>query len=227
MALIVEDDLSISPFAYRWLRAARSFYAQRRDDIAGLTLQSEGLIVATSHGPLTRPPATAGPAFIYALVGTWGFAPSPEKWTAFQDWFHSQSADFVPLVPRLVMSEWYKIFIKNKKADTMWSMWFIRFCYDRRLFTVYSNIPNVAKATVDRQKNASTTGDGGVDVKAAVGAGCLSVNRQEPGLHYFGKGIDNRKQLLTVWHDDFVKFSEDVVAFGFDGKSVNGSRQRM
>lgn len=82
MALLIEDDLTLSPFAYRWLRAARRFYAERRD-LAGFTLQSEGLIRATG-GPLSPPPAAVGAAFLYALIGSWGFAPRPDVWIAFQ-----------------------------------------------------------------------------------------------------------------------------------------------
>ena len=132
-ALLLEDDLTVSPFAYRWLRAARRFYADRRD-LAGFTLQSEGLIRAAPDGaPFTPPSAAAGAAFLYALVGSWGFAPRPDVWIGFQDWYAAARRQRLrPIVPGLIMSRWYAEFERERKSHTMWTMWFIYYCSRQR-----------------------------------------------------------------------------------------------
>jgi len=86
LVLILEDDLSMSKYAYRWLKAAHRFYANRTD-IAGITLQSEGLIIASVGGDF-RPPSD-GVAYLYKMVGSWGFSPRARTWYNFQDWFHN------------------------------------------------------------------------------------------------------------------------------------------
>jgi len=210
MALILEDDLSLSPYAYRWLRAARQFYGDRRDDISGLTLQSEGLIVAANGRSLVRPAAANGAAFMYALMGSWGFAPTPSVWTAFQDWFHDVRSrpGFKPYVPGLIMTAWYKGFEKSGKADSMWTMWFLHYCaVVRQLYTVYNNVPVVAEM---------------LRLQADINRGYLSVNRREPGLHFGGKASNNTNLLLTTWNKEFVHFHADAPVLGFDGKHIKG-----
>jgi len=83
LALILEDDLSISKYAYRWVRAVFHAYS-RRTDFAGASLSSHQLTVL-SAGP-TRP--LAGPKnhtiMMYKCLGSWGFAPKPTHWRKFQ-----------------------------------------------------------------------------------------------------------------------------------------------
>jgi hypothetical protein len=47
MALILEEDLVVSPYAWRWLRAARQAYGNRTD-LAGYSLQSENVYCAAA-----------------------------------------------------------------------------------------------------------------------------------------------------------------------------------
>lgn len=198
IALILEDDISISPYSYRWLKAARKFSGSRTD-VAGITLQSEGLIVASSGAPFT-PSSSDGIAYLYSLVGSWGYAPNPDHWLQFQDWYHCVVKDskFHPYVDGLIMNTWFKQFEREKRSHTMWTMWFIYYCNINRLYTIYNNL----NACYNTTKN------------------CLAVNRREPGLHFSGKPVDNTKSLLREWKKEFVIFREPVVMYGFNGKAI-------
>ncbi len=195
LALILEDDLSVSPYAYRWVRAAHNKYGGRKD-IAGYTLQSEGVNVATSGSPVKGPKDQ--PVFLYQLLGSWGYAPHPDRWREFQDWYHNVSKDssFKPYVPGLKMTAWYKTFEKKGKADSMWTMWHIYFSANRSLYTVYSNLKGLSDSS----------------------QWCLSVNRKEPGLHFAAKGSENMKCLLRKWKGVFVQYPETPIMFPFNGK---------
>jgi len=208
MALLLEDDLTISPFAYRWLRAARRFYADRHD-LAGFTLQSEGLIRATGDGPFTPPPAAAGAAYLYALIGSWGFAPRPDVWIGFQDWYASVTSGgrqrLRPIVPGLIMSSWYVKFERDKTTSSMWTMWFIYYCSQVRgqLYTAYNNVHSIAAAV------APTTDDR-----------YICVNRREPGLHFSQKSITPQK-LLRTWRPEFAQFSRTPPVFNYSGEQIH------
>jgi len=197
LVLILEDDMSLSPYAYRWLRAAHRFY-DNNADIAGITLQSEGLIIATSSAVFT--PMTDAVSFYYSLPGSWGFAPHPVAWRKFQDWYHRASLNkqFHPYVKGLIMTHWFKMFEKKGTHDSMWTMWFIYFSHENKLYTLYSNLNRYTK------RNSS----------------CLTVNRREAGLHYKGKSQDNTGLLLRQWSDDFIKFNHTLDRFEFTGKQI-------
>ncbi|ESN98399.1 hypothetical protein HELRODRAFT_176859 [Helobdella robusta] len=142
IALILEDDLSISPQAYRFLRAAHRKY-NRRADYAGVSLQSDEALALNSNKPLSAPKNES--ALMYVCIGTWGFAPSPQFWAEFQDWFHYARGvkGFQPYVDGTVVSSWFRQFVNMGTADTMWEMWFIHFATKKNIFTVYSNLKHV------------------------------------------------------------------------------------
>ena len=81
--VILEDDLEVSPVFYRYLQSAWQAYHDR-SDIAGITLQRQVL----QWSPYPRPVSVtnAHDAFLYSLVGTWGFSPHPKVWTKFLEW---------------------------------------------------------------------------------------------------------------------------------------------
>ena len=85
LALILEDDLSISMYAYRWVRAVFRAYSHRVD-FAGASLTSHQMTILSPR-PKGR---LAGPqnhtAIMYKCFGTWGFAPKPMHWRRFQVW---------------------------------------------------------------------------------------------------------------------------------------------
>ncbi|KAK2142550.1 hypothetical protein LSH36_940g01036 [Paralvinella palmiformis] len=195
LALFLEDDITVSPFAYRWLKAVHQKYGSR-NDIAGYTLQSEQVKTAHIRRSINRPRHDA--VFLYKLLGSWGYAPHPKSWCHFQDWYREvkKDFDFHPYVSKaMIMTRWYKIFEKQNKQDTMWTMWHIYYCDRFNKFTVYNNIPVLANSS----------------------SNLLSVNRMEAGLHFDRKRPDNTKNLLQFWSDDFIKLPDLPLSFDFDG----------
>ena len=83
LGLILEDDISVSKYAYRWLRAVHRFY-RNRTDFVGCTLTSDQMSVlsASPKGPLAAPKTDT--VLMYKCLGTWGFSPRPLHWRRFQ-----------------------------------------------------------------------------------------------------------------------------------------------
>jgi len=84
LALMLEDDLSVSKFSYRWLRAVDNAYG-KRTEYGGASLQSDELLSMADAGPRR---GVVGPkndtVFMYKIISSWGFAPDPTTWRHFQ-----------------------------------------------------------------------------------------------------------------------------------------------
>ena len=211
MALLLEEDLIVSPHVWHWLKAARDAF-QSRNDVAGYSLQSEGVFSSRMHRrPLML--STRQTAFAYHLIGTWGFAPHPRRWVEFRSWFHNikstkggKIANFKPYVDGLIMTDWYKQFERIGVEDTMWSMWFIYFVNENRLYTIYNNL------------------------NSFIGKGhhYLSVHNDAfGGMHFLPLENEEKRQkksralerkLLEHWLPDYAIFPSDMRKFEFDGK---------
>jgi hypothetical protein len=194
IALFLEDDLSISPFTWRWLKAVHQQY---KDDVscAGYTLQSELILNAKTQGPLKLPQHDI--VFMYQWVGSWGFAPHPDFWSGFQDWFHTvDKKNFNPYVDGLILTAWYKEFQKRHTEDSMWTMWFVYYINMKTAYCVFHNLNEA------------------FHVKDA----CLSVHRQENGLHYHKSVRKNVDHLLfNTWSPKAVKFPKNITKMYFNG----------
>jgi hypothetical protein len=83
LGVILEDDISVSPMAYRWLKAVHKAMANRTDFV-GASLTSDQMSVHSSKpkGPLAAPKTDT--ILMYKCLGTWGFSPKPEHWRRFQ-----------------------------------------------------------------------------------------------------------------------------------------------
>ena len=113
LALILEDDISVSPYVWRWIKAAHKKFGSRLD-ILGYSLQSEGVIFAVGGGGLKANENI--PVFLNRQVGLWGFIPHPKVWGNFQNWFHKVIKDksIKPYVGGgVVFNTWYKSFEKK------------------------------------------------------------------------------------------------------------------
>ncbi|KAK2156183.1 hypothetical protein NP493_1996g00027 [Ridgeia piscesae] len=204
IALFVEDDVDVSPYAYRWLTKVHKFYAHR-NDIAMFCLQDTNAVKMDRDGNEVEIERDAtSPVFLYRIPGSWGCSPHPTHWRHFQSWFRTKTSTdstFRPYVKEARLhSSWYKTFVANHRADSMWTMWFIYYCHQQRLFGLYSNLPRYT-----RLHNVS-----------------LSVNRKEAGMHF---GSARRvttagDMLMQFWRDDFVKFPLDPPKYDYDGRRI-------
>src|SRR6218665_2185807 len=205
LAVIVEDDISLSKYAYRWIKAVHGFYG-KREDFAGSTLTSDE--VRSHH--ISRVVRLDAPknetVFMYSCVGSWGFSPKQAVWKRFQVWYHTHvnNTNFHPYVDGIRPTLWYKAMEKSRTSSSMWTQWFIYFTNMEKLFTIYNNLP-----TYIGDRNS-----------------CLSINRREVGLHTHRKGREDLCRLLDRWDERFVLFSENITKFDWAGKKVGETDSR-
>lgn len=200
IAVIIEDDVDVSQFFYRYLKGVQS--AIKRDDISGICLNDENvqIVCGKNRGkPLVRPANDI--AFLYPVFCTWGYAPNPTHWRAFQDWYHfnaSQTIGFNPEFPEIeLQNRWWKALLKEGKADTMLhEMYFLRFIKERHLKSLHPNLRAINLGT-----NTS-----------------FSLHRREPGLHYKGgKAPDFKNVTVQYWRREYLKFPKKLKEYRWDG----------
>jgi hypothetical protein len=192
MALIIEDDVDISPYAVRWLLAANKTFFDD-SSVYSYTLKSE--MVCGQHTPACAPipvPKTH-PAFKFPLFGNWGFSPKGSFWRQFQDWYTEtlrKTPSYRPYVEGLHRyNDWYERFLKEGTARTMVHEMFILhyvFGHREKIYCLYHNLQAV-------------TGNTGAK---------LSTHRQESGMHYKGQGKKSEQlHLVTDWDPTYANFS--------------------
>ncbi|KAK2159487.1 hypothetical protein LSH36_152g04054 [Paralvinella palmiformis] len=205
IALILEDDIDISPLTYKWLKLMNSKF-RNVSDVGGYTLQMQNVnYVKPNLRAVSNIPKTDN-VFLYRLFGTWGYSPKPNEWRGFQDWFHEVRKDntFKPYMPDLVINKWFTGFESQGTSDSMCSMWSTYYFNKSNLFTVYSNLKGYTG-----QDNT-----------------LLDINRMEPGLHYKGNSSmakDKSFLLLSQWKTELEIFPEYIPRYDFDGSFVNSS----
>eukprot|EP00924_Labyrinthula_sp_SR-Ha-C_P007157 snap_masked-scaffold_8-processed-gene-10.46-mRNA-1 protein AED:1.00 eAED:1.00 QI:0/-1/0/0/-1/1/1/0/609 len=179
ICLILEDDLSVSPFFYIYFKTMhKKYYFQK--NIAGITLQ-RGNLCANNCPELQGGPISSG-SFRYNLVGSWGYSPFARHWINFIDFVNNFDEQKVsPVVLDLKPSQWYKKFTAKGRcpgANCMWTMLHLKYTathVDR--FTIY------AKAGEKKT---------------------LATNHQEVGLHFQKKGKQDFP-ILEKWDQSLFK----------------------
>ena len=148
LAIIVEDDTDLGPYAWRWLREVFAKYRNRKDVMGATVAYRRPFKASNPDGtPIDwldyfSPPQNQT-VFMYRVIGTWGFAPHPSIWRNFQDWYtHTiqTNRNFVPLVPGILMTEWYKGFIREGTEQNMWEQNFIYYTNFKRLYCIFDNL---------------------------------------------------------------------------------------
>mmetsp|Transcript_39941 Transcript_39941/g.158965 ORF Transcript_39941/g.158965 Transcript_39941/m.158965 type:complete len:683 (-) Transcript_39941:3005-5053(-) len=150
-AVILEDDLEVSKLYYRFLKEANEKYNDL-EDLAAYSLQRATLIPLNDGNKQIQ--HGSNPAYLYRLVGTWGFSPKAKKWTEFQNWFFPRfdNKDFKPFVEGLSINKWYN--------GREWSHWFLKFCDEERLFNLYGNMPNTTTLSANWREPGEHYGSG-------------------------------------------------------------------
>ena len=131
-AIILEDDIEVSPVWYKWLKGALLAY-QSRTDLAGISLQRQSL-VPLKKAKNKHISDNGGKPFLYKLVGSIGYSPVAKVWLDFLDFAECALATKMKIdTPELVTSDWYN----SLDQRTMWTQLFIFFCKYRKLSTLY------------------------------------------------------------------------------------------
>jgi hypothetical protein len=198
IAVILEDDLTVSRHFYKWLKAVHKKYGTESGEkvtkINGFSMQGISMKHGGAAGDLHAPEPNI--VFLYPVVGSWGFSPNRVNWMNFIAWYKhaSKIPSFQPLVPNLVPTAWFKACIKEGRADSMWTMWHIYYAYTLRgEVTLYPNLP--------RSQG-------------------LSINWREPGLHYKHAKPNQTWPLLVEWKEEYVNLPDVPVCLDANGKVV-------
>ena len=141
IGLILEDDLTVSPYFYKYLKAVHKKY-DTYPEINGYALQGFTKKHHIRHRSTLEGP-TGSLVFLYPVLGTWGFSPVTTTWINFLDWFYSlrNLTDVDPYIPDNIVSEWYETFRNKGTADSMWEIWHIYHAWLNDQYTLYSNFP--------------------------------------------------------------------------------------
>ncbi|WAQ99702.1 hypothetical protein MAR_024075, partial [Mya arenaria] len=107
MAVILEDDLTVSPFFYKYLKLVHNKYDSRRD-VSGFSLQGTSLRHSDGHCCLNV--ATENKVFLYPTLGTTGFSPKRDSWFMFKSWLNhiTSNGQRPPLIKDHVAVTWYE-----------------------------------------------------------------------------------------------------------------------
>ncbi|XP_036364612.1 uncharacterized protein LOC115218871 isoform X2 [Octopus sinensis] len=191
IAVIIEDDVNMSPFFYRYLKAAHKKY-KNYGSINGFALQGISIKHGGGTGYLSAPHGNL--VFLYPILGTWAFSPKVNNWRAFVEWFHTNSPNpkFIPRVPNILPTKWYQRGM-NRGGNInpkVWSMWHIYYAYLNKEVTLYKNSP---------------------DKKS------FSINRKEKGLHY-GTSDKSLDPIITTWNNSYINFPDKPIILNIRGK---------
>lgn len=154
-AVILEDDVEVSPYFMPWLQSAIAVFGNR-EDVAGIAL----------HAPLpyTLTPSVNTPSvqnhhqpFLFQSLGMWGFAPSPKHWKAFLQ----QQDQISPVVfhngYELVTTKWCVLVVSlhlshsphryhemalQHREQSIWTPYFVSYCKKKDLYTLFPNLPD-------------------------------------------------------------------------------------
>ena len=199
IAVILEDNVDLSKYGYRWLKAVHRKYGGL-PYVGGISLH-EGSIPGMDQLPNSL-------VFLHAILGTHGFAPVAEHWHDFRLWYHKRRMNpyFHPYVDaNPVSTNWFKNSELNKSLESMWSQWYIRFAYDNDLFTVY---PNIQRHFQVLQQDAVPSNT------------YLAYHRQEAELHYASERPSSEQTLISKWHKHFVDFPNEPKLYFYDGQEI-------
>lgn len=133
-AVILEDDVDLSPHWYKWLKQAWVEY-HAHPEVSGISLHRQNFVAQL---PTTTKELSAdGNPFLYPYLGDGAFSPHPAVWKSFLAWIKQLPADFDPVTPDLITYQW----MKERGKQEMWTQYFIYFCIERGYRNVYVNLP--------------------------------------------------------------------------------------
>jgi hypothetical protein len=197
-AVILEDDLSVSPFFYKWLKLAHKAF-ENNDEVIAYTLTRASLCPAHCGELYGGPgPEHVATQFLSPLVGSWGLSPKASHWIAFRQWYHEEALrkNIRPYVDGLITTDWYRLFEMEHREQSMWTAFHIKYVdlHLGKMYVLYVKAPD------------STT---------------LASNHKEKGLHYAETSDEPDYPLTTKWHDSMGRFPRHPVRIGWDGRALD------
>ncbi|CAI9106193.1 OLC1v1005278C1 [Oldenlandia corymbosa var. corymbosa] len=148
-AFVVEDDLELSPYYFRFLKSLILNYYYNESNfnpmIYGASLQRPRFVPGKHGNKIQLDSGTE--LFLYQLVGTWGQLLFPRPWKEFRLWYDSHKAKGIkPILDGMVTTGWYK-----RMGERIWTPWFIKFIHARGYFNIYTNFKNEMALSVSHR----------------------------------------------------------------------------
>jgi hypothetical protein len=172
-AVLLEDDLEVSPVYHEWFIGAHQAYAS--PDLGAVTGMRAQLVAQIGVAqPIEQLIPKGLQVFAYRLIATWSMSPTHDAWRRFRAWVRTAKADpgYDPAVDGTHPGEWYRNFKASGNEAGMWEIWFLRFMHDQNLYTLYPWIEDGARTVV--------------------------CNWREAGLHYDGKDSSSSDYPLVA-----------------------------
>jgi hypothetical protein len=163
-AIIFEDDITLSPDWYKWLKGAWASYSDL-PDLAGISLQRQTFVPYQPWRENFDTEIDGSDPLLFSLLGSIGYSPNPVYWRQFNQWTRTIDLDaFDVSTPGLVTSEWWN---RGDKRQ-MWTQHFIYFTLRLNLYTLYAHLPNQETLAAHmRAKGAHIKKSLGADFKTA------------------------------------------------------------
>ncbi|KAK9068138.1 hypothetical protein SSX86_012249 [Deinandra increscens subsp. villosa] len=148
-AFVVEDDIELSPFYYRFLKGLIVHYYYNGSNyspwIYGASLQRPRFVPGKHGNKINIEKETQ--VFLYQLVGTWGQLLFPKPWKEFRLWYDEHKTKGIkPILDGMVTTGWYK-----KMGERIWTPWFIKFIHARGYFNIYTNLLHESALSVSHR----------------------------------------------------------------------------
>jgi len=126
-AIIIEDDLEVSPLWFTWLQQAWTTYGSR-DDLGSISICKQPL--RASDGRQIDKQVDA--PFMYRMIGSWGFSPNARFWKPFIEWVRNVDLKNTDVyVPGCITSAYHK-----SNPDS-WEQFYIWWCNKYSLYAMY------------------------------------------------------------------------------------------
>ncbi|OWF55900.1 hypothetical protein KP79_PYT00167 [Mizuhopecten yessoensis] len=147
IAVILEDDLTVSKYFYKWLKNVHAKY-DSLPYINGYSLQGNSIKHGGTPGQLRAPEENI--VFVYPVLGTSGFSPNQKRWIKYIHWYErtTKTPAFLPIVPGILPTKKYKQSIKQGTTEHFWSIWHIYHAWRFKERTLYPNLPGNVGLTV-------------------------------------------------------------------------------
>lgn len=134
-AVIIEDDMEMSPFWFVWLQKAWRTYSNRLD-LGGISLQRQRLRASDGKSVIKN----IDEPFLYKIPGSFGFSPNARFWKPFLRWVRTVNLKTTDIdVPGTVTTSWIP-----EERNKAWSIFYIWWCWKHQLYTLYVHSPNGA-----------------------------------------------------------------------------------
>lgn len=143
IAMILEDDIAVSPHFYSYLKLVHSKYGSVKE-INGFSLQGR-IVKYASPRILSNVQIPDGNlVYLFPVLGTWGFSPNAENWLKWIQWMQGidSFATFNPYIPNHLMYEWFEIHIKTGRPEDIWEIWHTYYAWKNHEYTLFNFFPS-------------------------------------------------------------------------------------